>query len=103
MQDRVRCGSQGSILTAIVRMKPGLEVHSLPLYGAINGFFLDQVGTYEITVQYQAQRWARLGALMTAAVLVALGPALLLLWQRAKGGPASGARRNERPPRAISS
>jgi hypothetical protein len=59
---------------------PGLQVSSVPLYGVINGFFLDRTGSYEITVEYQIQQWARFGTLLTTAAVI--GIALVALFMR---------------------
>ena len=64
----------------------GLEspVSSIPLYGVINGFFLNRTGSYEITVEYQAQQWARLGTLVTSAAMISVGPLYYLCARSAK-------------------
>ncbi len=59
---------------------PGLQASSVPLYGVINGFFLDRTGSYEITVEYQIQQWARFGTLLTTAAVI--GIALVALFMR---------------------
>jgi hypothetical protein len=61
---------------------PGFEVSSQPLYGVINGFYIEETGSYELVVEYQAQQGARLGALISAAAAVALIPLGLLLGRR---------------------
>lgn len=61
---------------------PNVQVPSMPLYGVINGFFLDRTGVYEINVEYQAQRWARLGTLLTSVVAIMIGPLVLLMRRR---------------------
>lgn len=58
---------------------PDLQVPSVPLYGVINGFFLNRTGSYEIIVEYQAQQWARFGTLLTSAAVIAVGPLVLLM------------------------
>lgn len=62
---------------------PGFQVSSIPLYGVINGFILDQPGTYDLIVQFEPQQWARLGSLITAIAVIAVGP-FLLIAQRQK-------------------
>jgi hypothetical protein len=58
---------------------PDFQVSSLPLYGVVNGFFLDRTGDYEIIVEYRAQQWARLGILLTSATVVGVGLLMLLM------------------------
>jgi hypothetical protein len=60
---------------------PDQRVSSVPLYGVINAFYLNKTGTYEITVQYQAQQWARLGTLLSSIFVVAIG-LIAVLYQR---------------------
>jgi hypothetical protein len=54
--------------------------HSLPLYGVINGFYLDQPGSYSLVVEYQIQQGARVGRLLTALAGLFLG--LAFFWLR---------------------
>lgn len=58
------------------------RVSSIPLYGVINGFTLDRTGTYEVTVEFQAQQGARLGAILSATVGIGLGPLVLYMARR---------------------
>ena len=39
----------------------------------------------ELTVEYQAQQWARFGTLVTAAAIIGIGPLALLLRRRISG------------------
>ena len=61
---------------------PGFQVSSLPLYGVINGFEIPRAGSYQITVEYQAQQQARLGTLLSSIVLIGLWPAIWLIQRR---------------------
>jgi len=61
---------------------PDLQVSSTPLYGVINGFMLDQTGSYELTIEYQAQQWARFGKLLTSAAAVVAGLFVMLAYLR---------------------
>lgn len=87
---RVRVRTERSALVALaetydpqwVASGPGLEAASVPLYGVINGFALDRAGTYELTVQFEPQQWARLGSFLTAAAVVGVGPLLLVTRRR---------------------
>jgi hypothetical protein len=61
---------------------PDLQVSSVPLYGVINGFFMNRTGSYEIDVEYQPQQWARLGTLLTSIAVIGAGPLILLMRQK---------------------
>jgi hypothetical protein len=65
-----------------VALGPDLQVASVPLYGVINGFFLDCIGTCEINVEYQAQQGARFGKLLTSAVVIGIGSLVLLMHRK---------------------
>jgi hypothetical protein len=56
----------------------------MPLYGVINGFAIEETGSYEIVVEYQAQQGARLAVLVTAAAIILLAPLGLLAGRRAR-------------------
>ena len=66
---RVRVRAERPFLLALaetydplwVASGPDFKVSSVPLYGVVNGFFLNRTGAYEIIVEYQAQQWARFG------------------------------------------
>jgi hypothetical protein len=62
---------------------PGFRISSMPLYGVINGFYVEETGSYEMIVEYQAQQGARLGILITAGVAIMLIPIGLLLTRSA--------------------
>jgi len=65
---------------------PGFSSPSAPLYGVINGFDIPRSGSYQILVEYQAQQGARLGAIISAVIVVALGPVIWLFQrQRSQG------------------
>jgi hypothetical protein len=63
---------------------PDFRVSSMPLYGVINGFAIEETGSYEIVVEYQAQQGARLAVLVTAAAIILLAPLGLLAGRRAR-------------------
>ena len=73
-----------------VASSPDVQVSSVPLYGVINGFPISRTGSYEITVEYQAQQWARVGRLVTLAAAIGLGAVRLL--RRALVRPSSAHR-----------
>ncbi len=60
----------------------GFQASSLPLYGVINGFVLDQAGTHDLTVQFEPQQYARQGGLVTAVAVFAVIPFLFITYRR---------------------
>lgn len=58
---------------------------SLPLYGVINGFYLERPGSYALVVEYQIAQGARVGRLLTALVGLLLVIAYLVLWRAEPG------------------
>ncbi len=56
----------------------GKEYRSVPLYSVVNGFWIEQTGELEITLEYKLQRWFYYGAVISLTGLVsALG---YLVW-----------------------
>jgi len=49
----------------------GQKIHSIPLYGVINGFYINQTGHLEITIEYEPQRWFNLGCIISLTTLLA--------------------------------
>jgi len=49
----------------------GEKIHSIPLYGVINGFYVNQTGYLEITIEYEPQRWFNLGCIISLTTLLA--------------------------------
>jgi len=49
----------------------GQKIHSIPLYGVINGFYINQTGYLEITIEYEPQRWFNLGCTISLTTLLA--------------------------------
>jgi len=49
----------------------GQKIHSIPLYGVINGFYINQTGHLEITIEYEPQRWFNLGCTISLTTLLA--------------------------------
>jgi hypothetical protein len=56
----------------------GFQTASIPLYGVINGFIIDQPGNYDLILQFEPQQWARLGSLLTALAVIAVVPFLFI-------------------------
>ena len=52
----------------------GKEYRSRPLYSVINGFWIDETGELEITIEYKPQRWFHQGAAISiGSFVLALG------------------------------
>jgi len=51
----------------------GEKINSIPLYGVINGFWINQTGQLTITIEYEPQRWFNHP---TATALITLGTCL---------------------------
>lgn len=83
---RVRLRTESPVVLALaetydplwVASMPGFQTASIPLYGVINGFIIDQPGTYDLILQFEPQQFARLGSLLTALAVVAVVPFLLI-------------------------
>jgi hypothetical protein len=83
---RVRLRTESPVVLALaetfdplwVASMPGFQAASIPLYGVINGFIIDQPGTYDLILQFEPQQWARLGSLLTALAVIAVVPFLLI-------------------------
>jgi hypothetical protein len=50
----------------------GQEIKSIPLYGMINGFFVDKTGAFTLNIEYRPQRMAELGFLISATAAVSI-------------------------------
>ncbi|MEM3703624.1 MAG: hypothetical protein QXX79_04300, partial [Candidatus Bathyarchaeia archaeon] len=48
----------------------GEKISSIPLYGAINGFWINQTGTLEITIEYEPQKWFQTGTTISATTFI---------------------------------
>ncbi|MBA7612549.1 hypothetical protein ES703_19785 [subsurface metagenome] len=56
----------------------GKEYKSQPLYAVINGFWIDETGELEITIEYKPQRWFDYGAIISMVSL--LGAFAFVVW-----------------------
>jgi hypothetical protein len=59
----------------------GTGSNSIPLYGIVNGFYLNKTGNYSVTIEYQPQKWFSTGAMISLAV-VAISISLFLFVSR---------------------
>lgn len=46
----------------------GIRTSSYPLYGVINGFWIDRAGSFDLTIDYQPQQAARIGQLFSVVM-----------------------------------
>ena len=60
----------------------GREYGSLPFYSAVNGFWIDDQGALEITIEYKPQRWFYYGAGISGASFFVLLAYLFWDWRR---------------------
>jgi hypothetical protein len=58
------------------------EYSSLMLYPSINGFYIDDSGSLDITIEYKPQKWFIQGAIIT--IITIIGSVGYLLWQKHK-------------------
>lgn len=49
----------------------GQKSRSFPLYGVVNGFWINQTGQLDIIIEYEPQKWFFIGSVVSAATLVA--------------------------------
>ena len=46
------------------------QFNSVPLYGLINGFWVDQTGEFSLIIEYQPQEWFNISAVISATSFV---------------------------------
>ena len=56
----------------------GQKIHSIPLYGVINGFYINQTGYLEITIEYEPQRWFQIGCTISLTTPLACTTYLII-------------------------
>ena len=56
----------------------GKRIESIPLYSVINGFWINQTGQLEITIEYEPQKWFYYGSAISITTL--LGSVAYLVW-----------------------
>jgi len=49
----------------------GEKIQSVPLYGVINGFWINQTSILEITIEYEPQRWFNYGCAVSLTTFLA--------------------------------
>ncbi|MHA1665149.1 MAG: hypothetical protein ACTSVW_04890 [Candidatus Njordarchaeales archaeon] len=62
----------------------GQKVRSVPLYGVINGFWINQTGPLKITIEYEPQKWFYYGSIISITTLIACITYIVYDWARDK-------------------
>jgi hypothetical protein len=62
------------------------KVRSIPVYGVINGFWINATGNLTIVIRYVPQDWFELGLKISAATFALCIFYLVWDWRRGKGG-----------------
>lgn len=57
-------------------------IRPVPLYSVINGFYVNQTGSLEITIEYEPQEWFYIGAAVSITTLIASFAYLIYDWRR---------------------
>jgi len=60
------------------------KINSIPLYGVINGFYINQTGLLEITIEYEPQKWFYIGSIISLTTLTACTAHLTLTHPKTK-------------------
>ncbi|GAI60923.1 unnamed protein product, partial [marine sediment metagenome] len=63
----------------------GKEYSSQALYGVINGFWIEETGELEITIEYKPQRMFDYGAIISGVSLAGALGLVVWDWRRRKG------------------
>ena len=61
------------------------KVDSMPLYSAINGFWINETGEYTITIKYKPQDWFEIGLIVSIMTFITCVGFLFYDWRRLKG------------------
>ncbi|MEM2335688.1 MAG: hypothetical protein QXZ64_05100, partial [Candidatus Bathyarchaeia archaeon] len=62
----------------------GERIQSIPLYGVINGFWINQTGLLEISIEYEPQKWFYMGSIISVSTLIACITYLVYDWIKKK-------------------
>ncbi|MEM4474504.1 MAG: hypothetical protein QXY75_05965 [Candidatus Bathyarchaeia archaeon] len=62
----------------------GERIQSIPLYGVINGFWINQTGLLEISIVYEPQKWFYMGSIISVSTLIACITYLIYDWIKKK-------------------
>jgi len=62
----------------------GKRIKSIPLYSVINGFWINQTGQLEITIEYEPQKWFYYGSIISVTTLLACLTYITYNWTKNK-------------------
>ena len=62
----------------------GERIESIPLYSVINGFWINQTGQLEITIEYEPQKWFYYGSIISVTTFLACLTYLTYNWTKNK-------------------
>ena len=62
----------------IARVDDGAEINSIPMYGMMNGFFINRTGNFTVTIEYKPQKWLEIGMGITCVSI--FGSLGFLIW-----------------------
>ena len=62
----------------------GQKTSSIPLYSVINGFWIEETGIIDITIEYEPQRWFYMGSTISFTTLIACAIYLTHDWTKNK-------------------
>ena len=48
------------------------QFNSVPLYGVINGFWIDKTGEFTLTIEYEPQEWFNISIIISAATFASV-------------------------------
>ncbi len=60
------------------------SIRPVPLYSVINGFWINQTGDLDITIEYEPQKWFYVGAIISITTLLACIGYLVYDWRKSK-------------------
>jgi hypothetical protein len=66
----------------VARTEDGRKIKPIPLYATINGYPIDQMGDFKLTIEFEAQNWFSWGLALTLFTLLLCGVYLVYDWRR---------------------
>lgn len=61
-------------------------IRPIPLYSVVNGFWINQTGYLDVTIEYEPQRWFYIGAAISITTLIICIAYLIFEWRKKKYG-----------------
>ena len=62
----------------------GRKISSIPLYGVINGFWINQTGVLDIVIEYEPQRWFYIGCAISLSTFLTCTAILVYSYTKSK-------------------